>query len=1071
VVERRAFGLGFDLPEAMRRWYRRMQGLHSMVGLLLLILLAAAGVSIAYFFSPAWAVRERVRQALSPFEGLDAEVKSLRRWLESTADLVFSQYVQAVQAERLKRISLDELRQYAAGMRLQALRDIGIRSIADLQGWSEDRVSRVRGVGPKSATAIVRAVEMITSQVRAAPVRHPVVPFSADTERRLIEALYRQRWFDKHVSAQGEAFGEMLSPRQRGRDAIVAATTFYSWLWKFGANGAIRRGLDQAGMLISALTEENFRRVAESLRTSLNDCRAVFTSRVPVESIIRDFSENKGFYDAHLNGRLGREGNDATSPQAPNRAVSEASAPPGAFPVDSRLEVPGAPPQPIRAARDPSVPLGTQSQQSEDLVSIGVGPNGERRPTEFVLPPAPASAGSTELRWLMRGEPIEIQGHTLSHGLIYVGQGIGCQRHYAIDPFLPARPADSKLTGATTFYFSFLALRPEQRSCYLEWLAEGAVSPTDPCFGMLYFYGLEHRMLDLMEGRVSGSSPCELEDVLREVHRLGDLFRDKPGSVTQCCLRLSDYAAARAVDGGSVPELPKTWARTDEFPFVMRYGIGCFLRDGRPIPAAWALRWAYTEPAIYQRNPVTRCPEEFEAAFASLYREKFGDGLVVPANKTKLRLAYQPGWPVHPEPEIRHEFPGIPDVAALSAPQQALRALVEETTAAIDGYSRLLGRSPAKAGTLEALLNLPLRYWPPSKMDRWRAFVSEVVEPIQPLTFESLLRRLGYVGDPSLVKIAEIVANLGRALVGFEPDILAGARRPKPSEPVVVFPLTVESGSDRATPEYRRASLLVGLSACVALADGHASEDEWGAIELMVASWQHLHVDLRTRLRAQYRLQVRQGVSLASLRSRFVDLTSETRVQMAWALASLAAVDGNVAVGEVKLLEQVYRALGLEPRLLYSHLHAGGRPVPEAPPQARSGPVGTPAWTLDSARLAALRKETDQVAALLAEVFAEEEPPGSSSAQLRSEFPPTETDSSSDLLPSLDAHHKRFLAEVLRKPSWARSELEATAARMRIMLDGAIERINEAAFDVAGGPVMEGDDPIYVRQVNLENTE
>jgi uncharacterized tellurite resistance protein B-like protein len=81
--------------------------------------------------------------------------------------------------------------------------------------------------------------------------------------------------------------------------------------------------------------------------------------------------------------------------------------------------------------------------------------------------------------------------------------------------------------------------------------------------------------------------------------------------------------------------------------------------------------------------------------------------------------------------------------------------------------------------------------------------------------------------------------------------------------------------------------LIVSLSARIALADGHASEEEAEAVETMIASWQHLHIDLRTRLRAQYQLQTRQGISLASFKSHLSSLTPDGRMQLTLALSSL----------------------------------------------------------------------------------------------------------------------------------------------------------------------------------------
>jgi hypothetical protein len=48
------------------------------------------------------------------------------------------------------------------------------------------------------------------------------------------------------------------------------------------------------------------------------------------------------------------------------------------------------------------------------------------------------------------------------------------------------------------------------------------------------------------------------------------------------------------------------------------------------------------------------------------------------------------------------------------------------------------------------------------------------------------------------------------------------------------------------------------------------------------------------------------------------------------------------------------------------------------------------------------------------------------------------------------------------RPTWARDEYESLAAGLELMPDGAIDVINECAFELVGSPVLEGDDPIEV---------
>ncbi|MGC1871179.1 MAG: TerB N-terminal domain-containing protein [Acidobacteriaceae bacterium] len=1041
-----------------------------MVVLVAAVLLAAAGVTLAYRFSPAAKLKTRIQDALSPFQQLDSEIRGLQQTLKNETESLTNRHIQGIYALRLKAIPVDELKKYATGMRLQALKDVGVRTLADLQGWSEYRVSQVRGVGPKSASAIVHSVATVTADAKAVAIPHPIPPFSDDSERQLMQALYRQHWFEIHISDQATGFAATVTSHQCMRDAILAKATLACWLWKLGANATIRRCLEQGDALIGALADPSLRAMMEVLSQSLTAYRSICANPVTIESIIQDFNEVPSFYDAYLTNRFG-----ALNNRVREKPLSQPES--GKFPASDVVHVEfgrvvaGPPPKPTVAGPTNLDPSAARSKQSESLFSVSVGSTSGHAGTEFTLPIPLRSAGSSDLRWLKKGEAIQIQGHSLCYGFIYVGKGISDEQHYAVNPQLSAKAGDVASPDATGYYSSFSLLSPERRSLYLKWLADGALSPTDAGFGMLYFYGIERRLLDLLQTRVLDEPGVELEQLLQEVRRLADLFKDGPGSVTQCCLRLSDFAAACVLDRTSIPELPMEWVRTGELPFTVRYGIGWFMKDHRPIPVDWALRWAYVEPTIYLRTPATRCPEEFEASFATVYRKKFGDGLVVPANKTKLKLTYQPGWPMHFGKEIRHDFSGVPDVAAVAAPQRTLSTLVEEATSQIDSYSRYLGRNPAKSGTLEAYLNLPLPLWPSPATDRWRHFVASHVEPVQPLSLESLLLELDSSGEQGPAKLPEIAANLGRALVGFEPDILAGARRPKPSEMIVLFPLTSESTAERATTEYKRASLIVSLSACVALADGQASEDEAAAVEELIASWQHLQIDLRTRLRAQYRLQVQLGISLGNLRSRFGNLTPDGRMQLALSLCSLAAADGNIAAGEVKLLEQIYRALELEPKLLYTHLRPGTQRVPGLDSQTSSIPSEPSAYTVDTARLAALRRETDQVSALLDEVFAEEESPCSSQRDVASLVLPAEKSLDDALLPGLDSKHLRFLAELLRRASWTREELQSMAAHLQIMLDGALERINDAAFDLLGEPITEGDDPVYVQQNILEAAE
>ncbi len=679
-----------------------------MFPLLLLLLLVPAGTYLTYRLSSAYKAKQRAQSALSSYEATDTEVGKQKETLRGEFEQIGSRYIEQIYSARLKSIPVDALKKYAAGLRLQALKDSGIRSIADLLGWSEYRVSQVRGVGPKSAGPIVRSAASIIAASRAESISHPAPPFSDDTARQMMQALYRLRWFEAHIRQQEESFHAYLLSQEAARDEVASKISFSRWLWKLGSNATIRTNVARAEALTAEWQGIEQSSAREALSASLGELRGICSTRVSLESILADFHANYEFYESWLTSRLGKapKGQTVVAP-LPAKANSSQPAQP-----DWGMDTP-------MSAVPPSIQLSNRSDDADALVSFHIVPASSQRPQEFSLPHAEHRSQTRQFRWIPKDQAIEIQGRTLRRGLVYYGKGSETEQDYALNPWLAAKSEDAPSAELQSYSHSYLRLSPLQRSRYLDWLASGADSASDAGFGMMYFYGLERRLLEWLEHPPSPESPQEKEDLIQEVERLGNLFQLRIGGVADCCFRLLDFAAAYELDGVSPGTPPTLSSKGTELPLSMRYGIGCFMRDSKPIPADWALRWVYLEPTIYLRTAATRCPEAFKVAFAETYTKKHGDGLLIRPNKTCLRLRYQPGWPLHFGPEVRKEFLDIPDVAAISGPAQAMKSIVDDSTNLIDGYSRYLGRNSTKAGTLEALLHLPMNLWPTKDQDRW----------------------------------------------------------------------------------------------------------------------------------------------------------------------------------------------------------------------------------------------------------------------------------------------------------------------------------------------------------------
>ena len=133
-----------------------------------------------------------------------------------------------------------------------------------------------------------------------------------------------------------------------------------------------------------------------------------------------------------------------------------------------------------------------------------------------------------------------------------------------------------------------------------------------------------------------------------------------------------------------------------------------------------------------------------------------------------------------------------------------------------------------------------------------------------------------------------------------------------------------------------------------------------------------------------------------------------------------------------------------------------------------------PIQAMDPAKIAALQQDTERVSALLANIFTEAEDTVTTPAVAQRE-PDAEAElepsSSSAGLLGLDEAHSALARMMLSRPEWSREELLDVAADLDLMLDGALERINEAAFDAHDMPLCEGDEPVVVNAEILEKVE
>lgn len=126
-----------------------------------------------------------------------------------------------------------------------------------------------------------------------------------------------------------------------------------------------------------------------------------------------------------------------------------------------------------------------------------------------------------------------------------------------------------------------------------------------------------------------------------------------------------------------------------------------------------------------------------------------------------------------------------------------------------------------------------------------------------------------------------------------------------------------------------------------------------------------------------------------------------------------------------------------------------------AKPPAMASPIPPPRGALDEERLARIRAETERVSTVLAGVFQADEAAAPAA-------PVSPKESAAGDLPGLGSAHSGFVRLLRERPEWPRADFEAAARGLGLLPDGALEAVNEWAYDHLGGPLLEEGDPLTV---------
>jgi len=741
--------------------------------------------------------------------------------------------------------------------------------------------------------------------------------------------------------------------------------------------------------------------------------------------------------------------------------------------------------------RMPSAPTATLTDKVlpvkvAQASAVGPPDTGARQPVELVsatpneglatLPSSPEDVAARTFlipapptglipRWFGPGETVVVAGLVLP-GMVWVGgrhsAGTDARDPSMIDPALPVDRSSSVCTLLSENGLDYATLAPPDRGAYLNWLVNGRRSPVPAGLAMLFFKGLERRTLDVLSklgaGDELGCLAAEMQALAMAYGPLSRSLQEHASDLSTVVeFGLTQARAYAAPSGSGQPTLSPS--------LEIRLAVAQAAFDRAPLPADWALKWVLQDAHITVRTGALLCLPELQRLFRVRYQERYGAGIELPRTGGPLVLTYSPVSPAttrgKPLTVATTSTAEVPDFHPVRG---ELRKLVESCLEELSAFSRVAGRSPGGARTIDGLVRLPTAAWPDDATDWFKGLEVEVRKAPKLLAIDAFRLRFGGQSTVTRDTLAALYKVLGSFGVGVEPRELASSSVISTAERVALFSDSGPGHEARESEDFTDCNSLVDLSIALAASGGEMTSEDKQLIAAEVKSRRRLKAGQAARLLARLDVVKVSSIDFKAALRQLNTRDEDTRLEAMNFLVRLAYRDIDSTRVRSATLNQFRTALlpGLKATAPIAV------PAPRAPPQRKVDPPPKPRpvppkatpkrLKLDPVRIATVQLETAKTEKLLHGLFTGDDGP-----EHTKPIEPVATVAT--FAPKglrLDVLHTQLLGQLLARDSWVLEDLRALMAQHDLMLNGAIEALNEAVFDAFGMGLFEGDDPLEV---------
>lgn len=697
--------------------------------------------------------------------------------------------------------------------------------------------------------------------------------------------------------------------------------------------------------------------------------------------------------------------------------------------------------------------------EDDDFISFTIG--GKSSVKE-----ASKSSNKTAGQWFGANQMTTVQGVTISKGFVYVGGRLGALNGWDKEPSLIDDSLSCMLNGTSEefaddslgYWPTYASLSDKCRAAYLLWLASTRDNPAAPLgYVFIYFYGLERRIVESANKAIEVSDE-EFVAIFNEVKRLHGVYGENRSFFHYSSEFLEFMSLLRPTLFRDTVDLPET-----RLALSFKLKLANRVASNELIDADLGFEWLKNSYHYSFKMPARRCEDEFRRLFKMRFKEKFGDGFVVKPNKSKLSLSYHPAsGGISPFDFSNSE---LPDPSELKAPINKLAPIADECTEALNKYSRYLAKSGTSRNDMAAALLLPrelLQEQNSEAITTLVAWVNDVIGNDGGITTVHELWKHTEMPLPKAFNKKEnetLVSLVNHVGFNIAPDQRLNHAKASLDDKVVIYPLE-NAAHFHPSERYHTVSLALRLGSMVASIDGNVDASERVTLESLIDDDTGLNRDEKVSLHAYLTWRLISKVNMVGLKARISSLQPSEVNGVKHFMLSIALSDGNIAPEEIKQIEKLYVALGLDKTDVMSDVHnytASKKAHHRA--LVKSEEISSSTFSLDDSILAAHEQDTKDARSMLESIFVDD----LDDAELTQPAPLVKVEEDGNAtFAGLDEAHSALLDILLKKEVWDREEVHELCKQQGLMVDGAIETINDWSFDEVDAPLLDDDGEIYV---------